>query len=231
MYQGGAPGVGSGGGAAGGDSNNGGGCSRSPIAEAAERRGVESGVETGGGEAGLGKEAGDAVDNELLNKSLDAVRHRVKHYRMYLKPSFQVSTPKGGVTRRVECNVRSRKKSFKPHASPPNSTPSCVPTKVSCTKWHPVSILRFHSKARARRCLKQMLAPTDALENDWTLCIQKNNMYIYATSRHSINIRTWQDFDPNRKKKITRQQFLSVLGNMNLSLTEREQEAICRRCE
>lgn len=152
MYQGGAPGVGSGGGAAGGDSNNGGGCSRSPIAEAAERRGVGSGVETGGGEAGLGKGAGDAVDNELLTKSLDAVRHRVKHYRMYLKPSFQVSTPKGGVTRRVECNVRSRKKSFKPHASPPNSTPSCVPTKVHhCTKWHPVSILRFHSKARARR--------------------------------------------------------------------------------
>lgn len=29
--------------------------------------------------------------------------------------------------------------------------------------------------------------------------------------------------------KITRQQFLSVLGNMNLNLTEREQDTICRR--
>ena len=35
-------------------------------------------------------EVGDAVDTELLAKSLDAVRHRVKHYRMYMKPSFQV---------------------------------------------------------------------------------------------------------------------------------------------
>jgi len=41
---------------------------------------------------GLGMEegVGDAVDAELLAKSLDAVRHRVKHYRMNLKPSFQV---------------------------------------------------------------------------------------------------------------------------------------------
>eukprot|EP00904_Undaria_pinnatifida_P007730 jgi/Undpi1/4087/HiC_scaffold_16.g07454.m1 len=36
------------------------------------------------------------------------------------------------------------------------------------------------------------------------------------------------DFDPNNKKKITRQQFRSVLGNMNLNLSEREQDAICR---
>ncbi|CAM9638892.1 unnamed protein product [Pylaiella littoralis] len=74
---------------------------------------------------GAEEEAWDAVDAEVLNRSLEAVRHRVKHYRVHLKPSFQ-------------------------------------------------------------------------------------------------------DFDPNRKKKITRQQFLSVLGNMNLNLTEREQDAICR---
>ena len=93
MYQSGAPGIG-GGGAGGGDSDSdGGGCSRSPIAEAAARRGAGSGEETG--EVGAGKEAGDAVDDELLNKSLDAVRHRVKHYRMYLKPSFQVNAPQG----------------------------------------------------------------------------------------------------------------------------------------
>ncbi|CAM9270699.1 unnamed protein product, partial [Ectocarpus sp. 13 AM-2016] len=80
----------------------------------------------GGSDVGRGNEIGDAVDVEVLNKSLDAVRHRVKHYRMHLKPSFQ-------------------------------------------------------------------------------------------------------DFDPNRKMKITPQQFLSVLGNMNLNLTEREQDTICRR--
>eukprot|EP00903_Cladosiphon_okamuranus_P014842 g13743.t1 len=106
-------------GAGGGDNPDGGGFGRSPLVTASAR--------IGGGSGGVrpGKEAGDAVDEELLNKTLDAVRHRVKHYRMYLKPSFQ-------------------------------------------------------------------------------------------------------DFDPNRKKKITRQQFLSVLGNMNLNLTEREQEAVCR---
>ncbi|CBJ27458.1 conserved unknown protein [Ectocarpus siliculosus] len=80
----------------------------------------------GGSGVGPGNDIGDAVDVEVLNKSLDAVRHRVKHYRMHLKPSFQ-------------------------------------------------------------------------------------------------------DFDPNRKMKITRQQFLSVLGNMNLNLTEREQDTICCR--
>lgn len=39
---------------------------------------------------GTGQDAGDAVDVEVLNRALDAVRNRVKHYRMYLKPSFQV---------------------------------------------------------------------------------------------------------------------------------------------
>lgn len=48
----------------------------------------------------------------------------------------------------------------------------------------------------------------------------------YCCCRHQT---LRQDFDPNRKKKITQQQFLSVLGNMNLSLTEREQDAICRK--
>lgn len=37
-----------------------------------------------------GSSGEDAVDEELLRKALDAVRHRVKHYRMSLKPCFQV---------------------------------------------------------------------------------------------------------------------------------------------
>ncbi|CAM9343026.1 unnamed protein product [Scytosiphon promiscuus] len=87
------------------------------------------GVRSGGvrpSQRGTGEDAGDAVDVKVLDMALEAVRNRVKHYRMYLKPSFQ-------------------------------------------------------------------------------------------------------DFDPNRKKRITREQFLSVLGNINLSLSEREQDAICRR--
>lgn len=57
------------------------------------RRPVVQSMGGGGGssEVGPGNEVGDAVDVEMLNKSLDAVRHRVKHYRMHLKPSFQVS--------------------------------------------------------------------------------------------------------------------------------------------
>lgn len=55
-----------------------------------------SGGRDGGGKTastwgGGGKEEdeGDSVDHEVLQKALDAVRHRVKHYRMYIKPSFQ----------------------------------------------------------------------------------------------------------------------------------------------
>lgn len=90
-------------GAGGSDSTDGGGFSRSPMAAAAARTGG------GGGRAGLRKETGDAVDDELLNKSLDAVRHRVKHYRMHIKPSFQVNAAKGGLTQTVELNVRRTK--------------------------------------------------------------------------------------------------------------------------
>lgn len=96
MYQAGTSG-GSSGGAGGGENNAGSGYGRSPMAETDARRGGGTGLETRREAPGLGKEAGDAVDSELLNKSLDAVRHRVKHYRMYLKPSFQVTKgPKRG---------------------------------------------------------------------------------------------------------------------------------------
>lgn len=44
-----------------------------------------------GGDRGNGMGVDDTVEREILKKALDAVRHRVKHYRMYLKPSFQVS--------------------------------------------------------------------------------------------------------------------------------------------
>lgn len=42
------------------------------------------------GKADGGRGARDAVDYEVAQKALDVIRHRVKHYRMYLKPSFQV---------------------------------------------------------------------------------------------------------------------------------------------
>ncbi|CAN0066595.1 unnamed protein product [Ascophyllum nodosum] len=47
---------------------------------------------------------------------------------------------------------------------------------------------------------------------------------------YRVNLKpSFQDFDPNRRRKITIQRFLSVLGSMNLSLTEREREVICDR--
>lgn len=94
MYQSGASG--GSGGAGSSDSNAGGGYSRSPTSEAATLRGGGGGVQIGREDLGLGKDAADAVDAELLNKSLDTVRHRVKHYRMYLKPPFQVKPFKRG---------------------------------------------------------------------------------------------------------------------------------------
>lgn len=42
-------------------------------------------------QGGQGEDEEDAVDCEVVRKALDAVRHRVKHYRMYIKPSFQAS--------------------------------------------------------------------------------------------------------------------------------------------
>ena len=45
----------------------------------------------GSGIGGEEDEEEDAVDREVLEKALDAVRYRVKHYRMYIKPSFQAS--------------------------------------------------------------------------------------------------------------------------------------------
>ena len=94
------------------------------------------------------------------------------------------------------------------------------------TKRRPVSTLRFNVELKPDPGVKQTLTVSTYLPMlsrtiGWALT------RMYAPTKHTPSWR--QDFDPNRKKKITRQQFLSVLGNMNLSLTEREQEAICRR--
>lgn len=43
----------------------------------------------GWGEQGMATK-GDSIDREIAEKALDAVRCQVKHYRMHLKPSFQV---------------------------------------------------------------------------------------------------------------------------------------------
>lgn len=72
-----------------GDGSSGGG-DDGGVAAGWNRRPVMGGG-GGGSDVGPENEIGDAVDVEVLNRSLDAVRHRVKHYRMHLKPSFQVS--------------------------------------------------------------------------------------------------------------------------------------------
>lgn len=69
------------------------GTARSMVSQCSGSGGRDGGGSTastwGGGEEEEEEGEGDSVDHEVLQKALDAVRHRVKHYRMYIKPSFQ----------------------------------------------------------------------------------------------------------------------------------------------